>query len=55
MPSNLRAKCRYDGIHYSQCFNNENGLCKTVYSTIEGFMFLFHKFDGKNYIKCLCG
>lgn len=55
MPINLRAKCKYDGIYYEKCPNNENGLCRTIYCSIESFMFLFHEFDGKNYIKCLCG
>jgi hypothetical protein len=52
---NLRAKCLYDGVYFEKCPNNENGLCRTIYSTIESFMLLFHDFDGKNYIKCLCG
>ena len=53
--NNLRAKCKYDGIHYPKCPNNENGLCRTIYLTIEGFKLLCHPYDGKNYIKCLCG
>lgn len=52
---NIRAKCLYDGVHYEKCPNNDNGLCRTIYPSIEAFMFLFHEFDGKNYIKCLCG
>ena len=55
MPNNLRAKCLYDGIHHEKCFNNENGLCKTIYLEMDGFFKLYHEFDGKNYIKCLCG
>ncbi len=55
MVINLKAKCLYDGIHSPKCPNNENGLCRTIYLTLEAFMLLFHKFDGKNYIKCLCG
>ena len=55
MVVNLRAKCFYDGKHNLKCFNNVNGLCLTIYPDIESFMFLFHEFDGKNYIKCLCG
>lgn len=49
-PMNLRAKCMY-----YDCPNNVIGLCKTIYLTIKGFCFLYHSFDGKNYIKCLCG
>ena len=55
MVNNLRPKCLYDGIHNSKCPNNINGLCMTIYTTLESFMLLFHVFDGKNYIKCLCG
>ena len=55
MPSNFRARCLYDGKHNSKCPNNENGLCRTIYLTLKSFIILFHKFDGKNYIKCLCG
>ena len=55
MPINLKPKCLYDGVHYGLCPNNNNGKCKTIYKTMEGFFLLFHKFDGKNYIKCLCG
>ena len=55
MVNNLRAKCLYDGKNNPKCSNNENGLCITVYLTLKGFILLFHEFDGKNYIKCLCG
>ena len=53
MPANFRFKCLYDGIHNPKCPNNENGLCKTVYKDWPED--LLHPFDGKNYIKCLCG
>lgn len=55
MVINLKAKCLYDGIHYEKCSNNQNGLCKTVYLSFKAFKLLYHPFDGKNYIKCLCG
>ena len=55
MPNNLRAKCLYDGIYYEKCPNNENGICKTIYLDLNSFCILFHKFDKRNYIKCLCG
>jgi len=55
MVVNLRAKCLYDGKHFKRCSNNNNGICRTIYLTLESFMLLFHDFDGKNYIKCLCG
>ena len=55
MPKNLRPKCLYDGIHNDKCPNNEDGRCRTVYLTLRAFMLLYHEFDGKNYIKCLCG
>ena len=55
MPVNIRPKCLYNGIDNFKCSNNENSLCRTVYLTIESFMLLYHPFDGKNYIKCLCG
>ncbi len=45
--------CLYDGVHYPKCFNNDNGLCRTTYLTFP--YHLLHPFDGKNYIKCLCG
>jgi len=45
--------CKYDGLNYQKCFNNYNGICKTIYSK---FPFnLLHSYDGKNIIKCLCG
>ena len=55
MVNNLKAKCLYDGIHFEKCLNNDNSICNTVYFTLESFCSLFHEFDGKNYIKCLCG
>ena len=54
-PVNLKPKCFYNGIENEQCPNNKNNICRTVYPTIESFMSLYHPFDGKNYIKCLCG
>jgi len=45
--------CKYDGLNYSKCFNNHNGICKTLYSKFP--FHLIHSFDGKNIIKCLCG
>lgn len=53
MPRNYRFKCKYDGINFDACPCNENGLCRTVYQTFP--ISLLHEFDGKNYIKCLCG
>ena len=50
MPVNLRPKCKY-----YDCPCNEAGLCKTVYLDIKALMLSYHEFDGKNYIKCLCG
>ena len=50
MPVNLRAKCLY-----YDCPNNYLGLCRTIYSSIESFCLLYHPYDGKNFIKCLCG
>ena len=47
--------CKYNGKDYELCPNNEDGVCMTIYPTIEAFCFLYHKFDDKNYIKCLCG
>jgi len=48
MPSNYRFKCKY-----YDCPCNEKGLCLTIYITFP--CKLLHKFDGKNYVKCLCG
>jgi hypothetical protein len=48
-----RPICLYDGIHYEKCPNNENGLCKTKYQSLPRH--LYHDFDGKNAINCLCG
>ena len=53
MPMNYRFKCLYDGIRYDKCSCNENGLCRTIYKEFPKD--LIHDFDGKNYIKCLCG
>ena len=55
MVVNLRAKCFYDGIHFIKCPNNDNGICRTIYPDLKSFILLFHEFDNKNYIKCLCG
>lgn len=50
MVNNIKAKC-----FYFDCPNNEIGICKTVYFNLKSFCDLFHEFDGKNYVKCLCG
>ena len=46
-------KCRYDGKHYEQCPNNDNGICRTKYLWLSQVM--KHPFDGKNRVKCPCG
>lgn len=48
-----RFLCKYDGLNYPKCFNNDNGICKTKYTKFP--FHLLHSFDGKNIIKCLCG
>lgn len=48
-----RVICLYDGHTADKCPNNENHLCKTKYVALPNG--LFHKWDGKNAIKCLCG
>lgn len=48
-----RFPCLYNGIHFPKCLNNENGMCKTIYTDFP--YNLLHEFDDKNHIKCLCG
>lgn len=50
---NYRFPCLYNGIDYKKCPNNENGMCMTIYKSFP--INLLHEFDGKNFIKCLCG
>ncbi len=50
---NYKFPCRYNGVDFPKCFNNDNGMCKTIYKTFP--INLLHEFDGKNFIKCLCG
>lgn len=45
--------CRYDGLNYPKCFNNHNGICRTIYLSFP--FILLHSFDGRNIIKCVCG
>lgn len=49
----FRPICLYNGYNFEKCNNNENSLCKTKYKELP--IDLFHRFDGKNAIKCLCG
>ena len=50
---NYSFPCLYNGKDYEKCPNNDNGMCRTIYKQ---FPFnLLHEFDGKNFIKCLCG
>ncbi|MFW6173325.1 MAG: hypothetical protein ACOC5T_06225 [Elusimicrobiota bacterium] len=48
-----RAICLYNGDKADKCPNNKNSLCVVRYK--ERPRELYHKFDGKNAIKCLCG
>ena len=45
--------CLYNGIVAPKCLNNKDSLCITKYSTRPRH--LYHRWDGKNAIKCLCG
>ena len=48
-----RVICLYNGYVDDKCTNNENSLCSAKYVDFpEG---LFHHWDGRNCIKCLCG
>lgn len=48
-----RSVCLYNGVVYPKCQNNENSLCMTRY--FKRPRHLYHKWDGKNAVKCLCG
>lgn len=48
-----RPICLYNGIVEEKCPNNRNSLCSSKYKELPKH--LYHEFDGKNAIKCLCG
>lgn len=49
----VRFFCRYDGVRFPLCTNNDHGLCVVGYV---GWPYvLTHEWDGKNVIKCPCG
>lgn len=48
-----RAICLYNGFVNDKCPNNRNSLCATKY--IIKPETLYHLWEGKNAIKCLCG
>ncbi len=48
-----RAMCLYNGVIAPECPNNESNLCNTNYT--EKPRHLYHRWDSKNAIKCLCG
>ncbi len=48
-----RAVCLYNGDKAGKCPNNQNSLCSAKYK--ERPRELYHQWDGKNAIKCLCG
>jgi len=48
-----QAICLYNGVVAQLCPNNENSLCKTKHGSRPRN--LYHKWDGKNAWKCVCG
>ena len=48
-----RAVCLYNGVVDKECPNNHNSLCSTKYIIRPESM--YHPWDGRNAIKCLCG
>lgn len=48
-----QAICLYNGVIGDLCPNNDNSLCTTKLTKKPRD--LYHKWDGKNVWKCLCG
>ena len=48
-----QAICLYNGVVDELCPNNKNSLCKTKNASRPRYA--YHRWDGKNAWKCLCG